>query len=269
MSRSETTAPSPGLYSETVEKLRTRIHAHTAYANVKLEDLLRDVLGPCDGSRLVELGCGSGNLFPAHAAALGTTGLIIGLDKDRKLLDEAQEGAKTLTTPSVLLHWDFDVHPYPLLDEDVDILIAPFSAYYTNDIEAWIDDGLRLLRAKGRMILLGPTKDNARELADLNEKVSGLRSVPETDETAAKLEDELLPALRRREELEVTSTVLDRRIVFPTAEEYARYYLATWLCTRTSARIGRTIEHDVVVAAAHESSLELGKQIICIEARRP
>ncbi|MBN2561409.1 MAG: methyltransferase domain-containing protein [Phycisphaerae bacterium] len=255
-------------YLETEERLRIRIHAHTAYADVRMQDWLLRWLGECDAARLLEMGCGTGNYFPTYAQALGREGLIIGLDRQRALLHKAREAARTLGTPSVLLAWDFDDHPYPLLDEDVDMLVAPFSAYYADDVHAWVDDGLRVLRPGGRVLLLGPTSENASELHDLNEAVTGIRTVPETDQASRRLEAAFLPELRRRLGSRVHWEIFEPRIVFPSAEEFARYYCATWLYEKTAERLGEPVAFETVVNAAKETSLRLTKQVICIQAAK-
>ena len=60
----------------------------------------------------------------------------------------------------MILPWNFDVHPYPLLDEEVDVLTTPFCAYYTSNVSGWIEDSLRVVKKSGKLLLLGPTKDN-------------------------------------------------------------------------------------------------------------
>jgi len=253
-------------YLETEEKLKIRIHAHTAYANFKLEDWFLRWLGNSNGCRLLEIGCGNGNFFTTYAQALDKNGLIIGFDVNQNLLQKAREIGKRLTTPVIIFPWNFDNHSYPLLDEEVDILIAAFSAYYTNDVSRWIEDSLRVIKKGGRMLLLGPTKDNARELYELNESVTGIKSVLETDETSTKLEESFLPGLQKRLGVQVKKTVLNRQIIFPSPEEFTRYYFATWLYEKTQAKIKKPIEFEDILKKAQKSSLKLSKRIICIES---
>lgn len=255
-------------YTETEESLRVRIHAHTAYANFTLDDWLSDWLSKARARRLLEIGCGNGNYFPLYSRALGRDGLVVGFDNNLDLLKRAHAVAEQLSTPVLLFHWDFDDHPFPLLDDDVDVLIAPYSAYYSNDVSGWIEDSLRLLRKKGRLLLLGPVKDNAKELYELNEAVTGIGSLPETDETSRKLEEVFLPLLQERLGNKVHVTILDRHIVFPTAEEFARYYFATWLYERTRKKVAGTIEFESVIEAARGTSLRLSKKVMCIEASK-
>jgi len=250
-------------YRETEDKLQVRIHAHTAFANFQLEDWLSEWLGNAGGYRLLEMGCGDGNFFPTYAKVLGRDGLIIGCDINRDLLERARDASRQLGTPAMILPWNFDIHPYPFLDEEVDVLTAPFCAYYTSDVLAWIEDSLRIVKRGGKLLLLGPTEHNAQELYELNEILTGIKSVPETDETSAKLEDTFLPALQRRG-CETRKTILDRQIIFPCPEAFARYYAATWLYEKTQERVS-AIEYERIIEAAQKTSLRLNKQVVCIE----
>jgi ubiquinone/menaquinone biosynthesis C-methylase UbiE len=252
-------------YLETEDKLRIRIHAHTAYTNFQLEDWLSEWLSGANGYRLLEIGCGDGNFFPTYAQVLGQKGFIIGCDSNHDLLRRARVNSLRLVTPVMILPWNFDVHPYPLLDEEVDVLTAPFCAYYASNVSGWIEDSLRVVKRGGKLLLLGPTKDNAQELYQLNEMVTGIRSLPETDETSTKLEEVFLAKLQVMPGCEVKRTILDRQIIFPNAKEFARYYRATWLCEKTQEKISRPIELNQVINAARRTSMRLNKQIVCIE----
>ena len=255
-------------YLETEEKLKVRIHAHTAYADLKLEDWLLRWLGDCQGQRLLEIGCGDGNFFSTYEKALGPRGEIIGFDINEELLNRANAVSQELDIQTKIFHWDYDHHPFPLSDGRVDILIAPFSAYYTTDVKQWLDESLRVLTQGGRLLLLGPTKDNAKELYQLNEMVTGVRSVQETDETTVKLEREFLPDLEERLGDRVTKRILDRQIIFPSSEELARYYLATWLFEKTRDSLEKPVDYHDAVQASEKTNLRLNKQIICIEATK-
>ncbi len=257
-------------YLETGEKLNIRIRAHTLYATNNIEDYLLRTIEGCEGCRLLEIGCGNGNFFPTYSLALRETGLIIGFDVNTDLLVQARRTATNLGTPAVLIPWDFDVHPYPLLDEELDLVIAPFSAYYSRDVPSWIDDTLRIIKTGGRLLLLGPTRENARELHDLNAELYGVRSMPELDEASEKLHTCFLPYLRNEcGNTTVGTHTINRQIEFPSAKEFADYYLATWLFEKTRDRMGKQVTfQDVIESIESLGTLTLSKQVICIEARK-
>jgi ubiquinone/menaquinone biosynthesis C-methylase UbiE len=257
-----------GYYLETAEKLRIRIQAHTQFTEFKLEDWLLGQLGRAEGCRLLEIGCGDGNFFPTYARALGREGLIVGMDVNKDLVAKAGRKGKECGTPTRVAEWDFDNHPYPLSDGEMNYIIAPFSAYYSKDVPAWVADSLRVLKRGGLLLLLGPTHENARELYVLNELVTGIGHIPETDDTSNKLETEFLGVLQRIPALKVEKAVLDRDIVFPTPEAFAKYYFATWLYEKTQEKVDGPIPFDKVVEAVGKVGLRLNKKVIAITARK-
>src|SRR5208282_873528 len=138
--------------------LRVRISAHKRFTTIKLEDWMANWLGRLpDQATIVEVGCGDGNYFEVYAAALPADGRIIGLDRSAELLAQARATTQRLARPCSLLEWDFNNCPWPLSTSFAQILLAPFSAYYAADVEAWIAEAVRVLSPGGRMLLLGPT----------------------------------------------------------------------------------------------------------------
>lgn len=262
-----TNQPAP-YYRETSEKLQIRIQAHTQFTNRKLEDWFLEQLSTAHGRRLLEIGCGDGNYFPTYSHALGKQGQITGFDMSPELIRKAAMRAAACETPIRVIEWNFDKHPYPFADGEMDYVVAPFSAYYTKDVPAWVADGLRVLTHGGQMLLLGPTRDNSRELYELNKLVTGVSHVPETDDTSNKMESAFLPALMAYSELQMNQIIIEREIVFPTATDFARYYFATGLYETTTEKTGRHVNLAQVVEAVQQVGLRLNKKIICLKASK-
>jgi len=255
----------PGLgYAETDARLAVRIRAHREFTNVQLEDWLADRLATPVGGRLLDVGCGDGNLFGVSAARVGPKGLIVGFDVSDSLLAAGRERARGLDAAALVFKGDFN-QPFPLLDDDFDTTLSAYAAYYAADAGAFIDEVLRVTRPGGQVVLIGPTEDNAAELYDLNERVTGVGRIGETDYTTARLAGEFLPLLRERVGAAATAQVLDRRIDFPSAREYARYYQATWLYEKTCDRLGRSFALEHIERAVETHTLS--KKVLVLEAR--
>lgn len=251
-------------YTETDQRLAVRIRAHQAFANIQLEDWLGARLENRSPGRVLEIACGDGNLFPVLAKRAGPDGLVVGFDVSDSLLRAAQQRARDLPTPAIVLTHDFDQR-FPFLDEDFDLTLCAYAAYYVRDADAWIGEVLRVTRPGGQILVLGPTDDNAAELYSLNERVTGVGHLAETDYTTARLEGEFLPLLRARLGDRVTSETLDRRLEFPSAREFAHYYQATWLYEKTCARLGRTFSLEEIETRV--GTLTLSKKVLAINAR--
>lgn len=251
-------------YTETDQRLAVRIRAHTAFANVQLEEWLQTRLAVPPSGRVLEVGCGDGNLFGVWAKGVGREGTVVGFDVSDSLLHAAQRRAVSLAARSVVFKSDFD-QAFPLPDRHFDATISAYAAYYAKDAAAWVGEVVRVTRPRGQILLLGPTADNAAELYQLNERVTGIGHIAETDYTTARLAGEFLPLLRQRLGTSVTSEVLDRRIGFPSRREYARYYQATWLYEKTCNQLKRAF--SVADIEPHVETLMLSKKLLVIEAR--
>src|SRR5205807_4380595 len=114
-----------------------------------------------------------------------------------------------------------------------------------------------------QILVLGPTSDNAGELYALNEKVSGVGNIAETDFTTTRLVQEFLPAFRDRLGNKASIEILDRMIVFPSRREFARYYLATWLYEKTAERLGRDFSLEEVESKV--STCTLSKRVVAVK----
>jgi len=250
-------------YSETDQRLAVRIRAHTEFANFQLEDWLKDRLFVSDGGRILEAGCGNGNFFPVYAAKLGPNGTIVGFDVSDSLLEAAQKRGAACGTPTVILKWDFN-DPMPFLNDDFDSVTCLYAAYYAKDAGRWCDEILRVAKPGGQLLLMGPAADNAAELYELNEAISGTAHVEGTDYTTRRLQDEFLPTLQERLGSAVKFEVLDRRIEFPTARDFAEYYHATWLYEKTAEKVGR--EFSVEEVEGKVKTRTLSKRVVVIEA---
>ncbi len=251
-------------YTETDARLAVRIRAHTEYANFRLEDWLAGRLAATSGDRILEVGCGDGNYFPVYASKIGSGGLIVGFDVNDTLLAAAQRRSHQLDAPCFVFKWNFD-NPFPILDHEFHCTLCPFAAYYAQDEQAWVDEVIRVTQSGGQILVLGPADDNARELYELNERVTGIGHIEETDFTTGRLERSFLPAFRVRLGKRVSNEILDRKIVFPTPREFARYYLATWLYEKTAERAGRQFSLEEVEQKVNSNSLS--KRVMVLEAR--
>jgi SAM-dependent methyltransferase len=252
-------------YAETDKRLAVRIRAHTHFANFQLEDWLADRLRLSAGSRVVDIACGDGNFFPVYAARIGGGGLIVGTDLSDSLLAAARRRLGGLAPRGLILKWNFD-NAYPFLDGEFDCTLCLFAAYYARDARAWVDEAVRVTWPGGQILLIGPADDNAAELYDLNDAVTGTRTVRETDFTTGRLEREFVPALRARLDGEVHCEILDRKIVFPSPREFADYYLATWLYEKMAEGLGRQFDPEHIESRVRTCTLS--KRVVVVEARR-
>lgn len=251
-------------YSETDGRLAVRIRAHTEFASFQLEDWLCERIQVSKGDRVFEVGCGGGNFFPLYSQLVGARGLVVGIDVSDSLLASARRALASIEARGIVLKWDFNDR-LPILDGEFACTLSLFSAYYADSAGGLVDEMIRVTSAEGQLLLLGPADDNARELYELNEAVTGVAHTEGTRYTTTRLAHEFLPELRKRLGDKVDFVVLDRRIEFPSPRDFAEYYLATWLCEKSVQQSGRAVSLEDVERVVVTTTLS--KRIVAIDAR--
>lgn len=252
-------------FDEIKSKLQTRIDAHKRFAAFDLNEWLLENIAINEGDRVVDLGCGDGNHLGIWSKLVGAGGRVFGLDKSVDLLLEAQR--KTYPWPNVHLMWadlDFEL---PLKPNSINSVIACFSIYYVQSADTVMRRIETILSLDSIVVLVGPTRNNARELYDFNLRATGVRINPRALARTSCLQDEFLPLLRSMF-LDVKTTILENKLVFPTVQDFVEYYVSTALFEES--RGTREISYDHLINMARQiSELVINKETIVIEARKP
>lgn len=112
------------------------------------ELVIRDLLGPVQGLRILDVGCGDGTL----AASLSLAGAhVIGLDSDREMLDAARARIAKGGL-DVALVWG-DANALPLADASFDAVVAVTVLCFIEDDARVVSEMARVLRPGGRLVL--------------------------------------------------------------------------------------------------------------------
>lgn len=135
-----------------------RYHRFREQRTAPFRDLLA-LVQPCPGGRLLDLGCGSGELTVEAAAALGT-GEAVGLDRSSSMLLAAQD----LVAPGVR----FTAGDLAAVEEPGvwDVVLANASLHWVHDHDAVIADWRDRLRPGGQLAIQVPANpDHPSHLA--------------------------------------------------------------------------------------------------------
>ncbi|MCC0006689.1 MAG: methyltransferase domain-containing protein [Hyphomicrobiaceae bacterium] len=112
------------------------------------EELIAKLIGPLQGKRILDVGCGDGVLAVrlAEAGAFAT-----GLDADPRMLTAARKRAEA--TGTAITFVDGDIHSLPFADGSFDTVMAITVLCFVRDAERAVQEMARVLRPGGRLVL--------------------------------------------------------------------------------------------------------------------
>jgi ubiquinone/menaquinone biosynthesis C-methylase UbiE len=103
------------------------------------------------GDTAVDLGCGPGDSFSLLSRAVGPDGAVIGVDYSSEMIDSAAERAET-TPPAYALRGD--AATLPIHDNTVDGVIASLALSAMPDLEAVLDEIVRIMRPDAKLAVV-------------------------------------------------------------------------------------------------------------------
>lgn len=249
-------------YIEKNEKLRTRIRAHKLYANLDIEDWIVEFIRRKPRHSIFDLGCGNGNHLEMYLQHVQPGGSVAGLDREPALIEEARlryEPASNL----ILKVGNMD-EPLPFATARFDLCLSNFAIYNARDPRATLLELKRVLQPSGEVVLIGPTINNAKEIYDFNERLTGQRIDPITLVRTDRLRREILP-IAREVFGSVTEEVINSYLTFADKEEFLKYYRATMLFEEAAE--GKGYSHEAMVAACPDAGdIVLSKEMLALVA---
>jgi len=136
-----------------------------------------EAAGLTETSRVIDVGCGSGDTARAAAAA-APSGSVLGIDLSTDLVEVASQRAERAGLANLRFAWG-DAQIYPFEPGAADCVISKTGAIFFGDPAAAFGNLARALRPGGRMSLLvwQPADDNEWFL-DIATALSGGRQLP-------------------------------------------------------------------------------------------
>jgi len=250
-------------YVETLDALSIRIEAHKRYSNFSMEDWIKQNITFHEGDAILDLGCGSGNLFPLYSDKLGERGTIVGIDQNTVLLEKARD--IKVNTSIVLLNLDIN-QPLPLIKEDFDHVISTFAIYYVDEPKDVLEEIKRVLKKTGDLILIGPTDKNASELYEFNKSIFGFGRNEKVILRSNRLEKEFYPALSSLFS-EVCLEKIPSKLIFPNKMSFVKYYMATLLFEESAKKAGFKPSRKELLATK-VASKEISKEMVVLRGKK-
>jgi ubiquinone/menaquinone biosynthesis C-methylase UbiE len=153
-------------YQETTNDLQTRIDIHNQFGGRDIDQWMLDTLHLSRGSKILDVGCGSGKQCFSFFQFLEGQAEIIGGDVNPDLLNQARQTAAARNLPIKFIDLNFNL-PFLLPDNTFDLTSCCFAIYYAEDIPFTIREMHRVLKPGGRLFSTGPMPTNKQMFYDI------------------------------------------------------------------------------------------------------
>jgi len=138
--------------------------------------IARLLLGLGEGNAVLDIACGPGNFTREFARAVGPSGLAVGVDASRTMLERGGEELREFVPANVVLVRG-DATALPLRDASFDAVSCFAALHLFADPFAALDEMRRVLEPGGRIALMTSVRREVtlRPLKPVIERVSGMR----------------------------------------------------------------------------------------------
>ncbi|HKP76178.1 MAG TPA: class I SAM-dependent methyltransferase [Longimicrobiaceae bacterium] len=247
-------------YKEKQDRLTNRIRAHKRFANFDIDEWIDEFVARKPRTAVLDLACGNGNHLGIYLRHVGENGRVAGIDREPSLVDEAR--AKYAEARNLDLRVGSMDEPLPWADGSFDLAFSNFAIYNAADPAFTLGELKRVLAPGGELVLIGPTINNAKEIYEYNERLTGVAIDPITLVRTDRLRQEILPVARdvfgnAREE------VINSRLTFPDQDEWLRYYTSTMLYEEGAEKLGYT-DDQMRAACTQERDIVLSKEMLAV-----
>lgn len=252
-------------YKEQAERLNNRIRAHKLFANFDVDEWIEEFLARCGRHAIFDLGCGNGNhlgLYLRHVQPIGT---VAGLDRDGSLIGEAQARHASATNLDLRVGSMDDSLPFP--DDTFDLCFSNFAIYNARDPRWTLTELHRVMAPGAELVLIGSTRNNARELYEYNLRLTGTAIDEITAQRSDRLYQEIAPIVRESFS-SVQTELLNSFLTFPDRDEFLRYFTSTLLYEQGAEKMGLS-KDQLYAACPSEQDIILSKEMLALIARKP
>jgi ubiquinone/menaquinone biosynthesis C-methylase UbiE len=249
-------------YKEKQDKLNIRIRAHKEFANFDIADWIDAFLQRKPRMNILDLGCGNGNHLELYLKHLEPNGSVCGIDREASLIAEAKARYAAATNLSLQVGSMDDRFPFE--DGHFDLCFSNFAIYNAADPRKTIGELKRVMKPGGELVLIGPTRNNAMEIYEFNERLTGTAIDEITLIRTDRLRCEILPVVKDIF-ANVAEEVINSKLTFPDRDDFIEYFQATMLYEEGAEKLG--ISKDAMRAAcSSEKNVILSKEMLALVA---
>jgi ubiquinone/menaquinone biosynthesis C-methylase UbiE len=249
-------------YKEQQDKLNIRIRAHKEFANLDIADWIEAFLLRKPRTDIFDLGCGNGNHLGLYLEHISEGGSVHGIDREAGLIAEAKNRYAQATQLFLQVGSMDDTLPFE--DEKFDLCFSSFAIYNAIDPRKTILELKRVMKSSAELVLIGPTLNNAREIYEFNERLTGTAIDEITLIRTDRLRREILPVVQGVF-ADIQEELINSYLTFPAKDDFIEYFKATMLYEEGAEKQGVSME-EMRVACAKENNIILSKEMLAIVA---
>lgn len=210
-------------YRETTSDLQTRIDIHGKFGGRDIDAWMLDLLKIQKGSRILDVGCGSGKQCFSYYKYTNGDAEIHGGDVNQELLAQARETNAKLGNPVHFREVNFN-QPLPYDSNQFDLVSCCFAIYYAENMPFTIGEMHRVLKTGGRLFTTGPMPANKKLFYDIIKEATGKPIPPMPG--SSRFDSEILTTIRNTFS-KVEVHVFENPLTFDTAEPFLAYTRAS------------------------------------------
>jgi len=210
-------------YKETTTDLQTRIDIHNQFGGRNIDQWMLQLLALKQGSKILDVGCGSGKQCFSFFNELGGDCDITGGDVSTELLAQARQANAQTANRVSFIDLNFNER-FPLEENAFDLVSCCFAIYYAENVLFTIGEMHRVLKPGGKLFTTGPMPENKRLFYDIIRDATQKPIPPMPG--SSRFSTEFLSVIREKF-ASVEVHIFENPLTFPEVQPFVDYTRAS------------------------------------------
>jgi ubiquinone/menaquinone biosynthesis C-methylase UbiE len=210
-------------YKETTTDLQTRIDIHNQFGGRNIDQWMLQLLALKQGSKILDVGCGSGKQCFSFFNELGGDCDITGGDVSTELLAQARQANAQTANRISFIDLNFNER-FPLDENAFDLVSCCFAIYYAENVPFTIGEMHRVLKPGGKLFTTGPMPENKRLFYDIIRDATQKPIPPMPG--SSRFSTEFLSVIREKF-ASVEVHIFENPLTFPEVQPFVDYTRAS------------------------------------------